>query len=341
MLVFIGSCMEKDSPRSPGAAALGTGDRGRPFIGDATNINKMNDVARAAGSTIGPPVRCLLTAVAVCVTAVLTAVAVHGAELELRAECRPKGAVVTLGDVADVVTNNPREAEVLGAVELFPAPPPGERRRVRLREIQDLLLLRGVNLVEHRFSGSAKVAVLAGTELHDAADDRSAAIAAAKKTEREAAERASLPETVVVAARSLSRAAVISAADVRLEQRMAGEAQRGEYHSIEQVLGQQTTRAIDAGRALTAASVRPSVLVRRGEVVSVFARSPGIRVRSVARARDEGSLGDLIAVESFEGRKTFLARVSGIQEVEVYARAMRSAPAASDFSRTPGVNKSE
>ena len=38
-VVPIGSCMENDSPRNPGAAAPGTGDRGRPFIGYA-NINK-------------------------------------------------------------------------------------------------------------------------------------------------------------------------------------------------------------------------------------------------------------------------------------------------------------
>ena len=89
------------------------------------------------------------TAPAVGAALVLAATALDGAELELRSECRCPAAVVTLGDVAYVLSNDPAESEALKAVELFPAPPPGQRRLVRMRQIQDLLLLRGVDLVAH------------------------------------------------------------------------------------------------------------------------------------------------------------------------------------------------
>ena len=55
-------------------------------------------------------------------------------------------------------------------------------------------------------------------------------------------------------------------------------------------------------------------------MVTVFARASGIQVRTTARAREEGSRGDLIMVESLTDRSRYFARVTGIQEVDVYAR---------------------
>ena len=79
------------------------------------------------------------------------------AELRLRPQCTPAGAVVTLGDVAEISSADARQAAALAAIELFPAPPAAEEKVVRVREIQDLLLLRGVNLTQHQFSGSSEV----------------------------------------------------------------------------------------------------------------------------------------------------------------------------------------
>ncbi len=83
---------------------------------------------------------------------ILSAAPVGGAELQLRARCQPQGAVVTLGDVAEVIAADRREAESLAAVELFTAPAAGQQRVVRLRDLQDLLATRQINMAEHRFS---------------------------------------------------------------------------------------------------------------------------------------------------------------------------------------------
>jgi flagella basal body P-ring formation protein FlgA len=266
----------------------------------------------------------MMTSVAHLVRAALATLALawtaaSAADLELRAECRPAGPVVTLGDVAEVVADDPEQARLLAAIELFPSPPPGQSRFVGIRQIQDLLLLREVNLVEHRFSGSSRVTI-----------SRTEAAPLQPATPRDASPHDT--QAMVVAARVLPRGAVIGPGDVRLERPNAEDRPVDGFGSIEKVVGHQTTRGIAAGKPLSATSVRPPILVRRGEVVTVYVRSPGIRVRSVARARDDGSLGDLIALESFEDRKTLLARVSGMQEVEIYGRAVRSTPAATDFT---------
>jgi len=314
------------------------------------------------------------------------------AELRLRAQCMAAGAVVKLGDVAEIFAADRRQAEHLAAIELFAAPLAPQQRFLHVRELQDLLLLRGVNLTEHSFSGSSQVAVqgrdqpapaaAAGAALppfavkkinqrvceavvqylkeHAAADQPWIVEAELGDAEaRAVAEagrgltisggsppwvgaqqfiisgttpkaplhfllntRVSLPATVVVTSRALGRGEVIRQSDVEMAHAAAVEG--GGFHAFADVVGKETARAIAAGRPLTPDAVRPQLLVRRGEVVSVYARAAGIRIRTMARARDDGGEGELVAVETLTDRSTFFARVSGIREVEVYARSPRA-----------------
>jgi len=339
-----------------------------------------------------PALRCVAVLTAVGIALVWAAPA-RSAGLRLRAECRPQRPVVTLGDVADVVAADPDEAETLASIELFPTPPPGGKRFLRPREIQDLLLTRGLNLLEHEISGASQVVVLGAEEGAETAGDARVPVSVAKRAEHRIREavvryleeyvsddqawtvdirfddeharlvasagseisvrggmppwvgsqrfqitvdsadgpvrfdvdaRVALPPSVVVAARSLPRGAVICAADVALRRGSQADAESEGFRSVDEVVGKQTARAVPAGNILDRSSVRQPLLVRRGEVITVYARSAGIRVRSTARAREDGSLGDLIAVESLLDRAAYFARVSGIQEVEVYARATQA-----------------
>jgi len=315
------------------------------------------------------------------------------AELRLRAQCRSRTAVVTLGDLAEIITADPRQAAALAAVELFPAPPASRPRYLQLREIQDLLLLRGISPIEHRFSGAARVAVSNGT---GAAADTGrplspSAAARANRLVRDAvvkylrgrvspdyawnvevdlddgqarqltgvvqeisitggsppwtgpqrfeatvhgpqrsrqfavAARVAVQPAVVATVKSLSRGIVIRPGDVELRNAAQGEGAMAGFHSIEEVIGMETVRAVPKGKVLPSASVRAPLLVRRGDVVTVSARSAGIVVRTQARAREDGGLGDLVSVESITDRKAYFARVTAVREVEVYARSVRAA----------------
>lgn len=106
---------------------------------------------------------------------------------------------------------------------------------------------------------------------------------------------------------------------------------------LDDVVGQQTLRTFAAGQPLDRASIRRPLVVRRGEVVTVYARAAGLSVRTTARARDDGSAGDVVAVESLQTRDTYLARVTGPQTVEVLAAGVAAAePAAPAAAALPG-----
>jgi len=314
------------------------------------------------------------------------------AELRLRAQCNPAGPVVTLGDVAEIDSTDARQAASLAAIELFSAPSAAEQRIVKVREIQDLLLLHGMNLVDHRFSGSSEVTiqtivarpVLANSKPVSAAENQRVKRRVCEALSKYLSEHAAAPQTwsvefeltdaqarsladpvqpihvaggclpwtgsqrfdlrvdgakepahvtieanvriiapVAVALRSLARGTVIREGDVELRQLASAEKIAGGLHTVEDVIGHELVRPVAAGSPVASDCLRAPLAVHHGDVVTVYAQSGAVRIRTNARARDEGSVGELVAVESLLNRSTYYARVSGIREVEVYARPSR------------------
>ena len=133
----------------------------------------------------------------------------------------------------------------------------------------------------------------------------------------------SLPEMVVVAARSLRRGEIVGEGDVALAHASGS---NSALTRIEDATGRELTRSVSIGQPIDEKSVRSPVLVRRGEVVTVMAYAAGVRVRTTAVARDEGSLGDLVAVQTLDRKQQYMARVAAFQTVEVYAGGPRVGP---------------
>jgi len=322
---------------------------------------------------------------------IMGVVSARGGEIQLHAEAAASGGIVRLGDVADVYVTDETQRDALRAIELFPVPAAGSGRTVRAREIQDLLVLRGVNLGEHRLSGASQVQInIASAAAKDAAgllkvvtplmerqgvetvrtaisehvatqshtenfydieftleDAQIRTLAAAggkcsvsggsepwtgtqrftigvagKKVQSFTLDVVVRPTpTVVVAVHSIARGTVVQDDDVKMQHlRPAGDSADA-FDRVVAVIGQETTRTIGAGQLVDRDSIRSPAYVRKGDAVTVYARSAGLRVRTTARATDDGSLGELIKVESMLNRQTFFARVIGPQEVEIYARS--------------------
>jgi len=227
------------------------------------------------------------------------------AEIRLRPRCEVETSLVTLADLAEIRSVAPEESKRLAAIELFPAPPVSRPRFVHVQEIQEALLLRGINLAEHRFSGASQVEVSRGKSVEDTPPAASPVIAASYMA--------------VVAARPLSRNAVIGLDDVLLQPVPDDRTARG-FDTLDAVVGMEVSQSVPEGRVLESSSLRAPLLVERGDTVTVSAIRPGIRVRTQARAREAGSMGQLIAVESLSDRSRYFARVSGVRAVVVCAR---------------------
>jgi flagella basal body P-ring formation protein FlgA len=126
-----------------------------------------------------------------------------------------------------------------------------------------------------------------------------------------------LPESVVVAVRDLPRGVVVGRSDVTLvsDQKSVGRVER--FHSIDDVVGMETKQPIAHGQPVATASVQPPVLVRQGDSVTVYALGDGIQIRTYGRARQSGSRGDNVWIESMTDRTRYLAEVVSAGVVKI------------------------
>jgi flagella basal body P-ring formation protein FlgA len=313
----------------------------------------------------------------------------HAAELRLRSDAKTTGSVVRLGDVADILDGGNNEVQALSQIELSPAPGPGKQRTISVREIQDTLERRGVNMLQLRVTGASQVNVAGYVEtaktiakskllpLSSMQEAQRAVIEAIVRHLQEAVgnedpwsvtvelsdaqaqavltdvhhvqalggkdpwfgrqtfeitartdkgptvfnieAKVTIPSSVVVTAKAVPRGAILEAADVTLQRIKPGTQIDDEFQSVDDVIGREAVRAIAQGQVLDPQYVRTPIFVKRGSVVTVYVQSPGIKIRMTGRARENGGQGDTVTIESLLDKKSFEARVTGIDQVEVTA----------------------
>ncbi|MGE3241995.1 MAG: flagellar basal body P-ring formation chaperone FlgA [Pirellulales bacterium] len=129
---------------------------------------------------------------------------------------------------------------------------------------------------------------------------------------------------VVVAVQPIERGHVITAADVAVQEwaNLPHETLRHQLAtSLESAIGMEATKAIEEGAAIYSDDFRAQLIVHKGEEIAVSTHGGGISVRVIARARQDGARGELIAVESLEAKEPFQAVVTGPREATVFTGA--------------------
>jgi len=189
-----------------------------------------------------------------------------------------------------------------------------------VREIQELLSLRGQDIDQVQWRGSSRV------ELRGQAAEKASIESNSPKTSE------STGKLVVVATRALQIGETIHASDVELKSVSFLRGQKKPLDQIEAALGLQVARSVAAGQVVDASNLRLPTLVQRSGAVTVYSRVGGIQVSTKGRALEHGAMDDVINVE-LAGRKRVVVRVIGLDAVEVFAQGaviqpskMRAAP---------------
>ncbi|MCI0332235.1 MAG: flagellar basal body P-ring formation chaperone FlgA [Planctomycetes bacterium] len=310
-------------------------------------------------------------------------------EIRVRENTVVENAVVRLGDVAEISSNDEQQTRRLAAIPLMPAPVDGSQRFLRKREIEDLLAAHGVDLPALAIRGAAQVTVtgsraragageidmktravlrdgvrsLIANYLHTKTGDAGDWTVMCDVAERHLtllqtattrptcvggtapwlgrqrfvilfatangptqfpvyAEITPPSVPVVVALVPLNRGDVITAADLELQnvdEAPKSNGRRVAAQSVESLIGMEARQPIPAGSILFTDSVQSPVLVKRGDLITVSSQGSGIRVRTTARARQDGSHGQLVQVESLETKESFDVRVVGAREAAIVA----------------------
>lgn len=236
----------------------------------------------------------------------------YAVEIVLHERAKQSGAVIRLGDIADISAASPEMMHDLATTPLLPSPAPGTTEFLQRSQLRDLLASRGIDTTQLIILGAKAVEI--GEIKQTQKLPRKPAV---KQTLRNS--RPELPmQTTLVTTRKIERGDFIRAADVELRQE-PGHKNRSVATSLEEVVGMEASRNLPEGAVIYKNQVRKPLLVLRGESVEVYATTGGISVKTYAVARQDGALGDLVQVQTLDKKERYMAYVAGRGELEVYA----------------------
>ncbi|APZ43033.1 flagellar basal body P-ring formation chaperone FlgA [Acidihalobacter ferrooxydans] len=122
---------------------------------------------------------------------------------------------------------------------------------------------------------------------------------------------------VVVAARPLLRGTHVAGGQLTHAERNAASLPYGYFTQASEVVGQVLTRNLAPGAVLTPQGLRPPMLVKRGQIVSVTAGSGGLSVSTHGEALQNGARGALIRVRNLQSNRIVQGRVTSVGTVHV------------------------
>ena len=137
-------------------------------------------------------------------------------------------------------------------------------------------------------------------------------------------------QPVVTTLRAIDAGELIRTSDLEIRQH-EGNLPSTAITSLAKAVGMEARRSIPQGTIVQESQLSAPLQVERGETVTIFARTAGITVRTFAVARQDGAQGELVQVETLEGKERFAARVSGRRQLEVLA----TGTTAGDFATLP------
>lgn len=119
---------------------------------------------------------------------------------------------------------------------------------------------------------------------------------------------------VVIAARPVSRGQTLVADDLRSDSAWLSTGRKLPLTDIPSLVGQVASRPLQAGQMLVDGDVKPALMVRRGQLVTLHAISGEFSIKTVGRAMSDGRADDLIEVRHPLTQQVYSARVSGPQQ---------------------------
>lgn len=122
---------------------------------------------------------------------------------------------------------------------------------------------------------------------------------------------------VVVAARNLSRGALVSAADISVQEVDISQV-RGQLIADEALaLGMEVRRNINAGIPFSSELLNAPLMVKRGDTVMLSADRAGISIRQQGTALQDGGAGQQISVRNTRSNRVVQAVVTAHGEARV------------------------
>jgi len=117
--------------------------------------------------------------------------------------------------------------------------------------------------------------------------------------------------------RSLDRYETVTANDIKMVRRDISMLGDDLIQQPTDIIGKRLTTSLQPGDILRAAHLDEPPLVKRGDMVTIVAQTPGLRATAPGEAKKTGAKGDIIRVKNLMSRKYIFAKVIAAGVVQV------------------------
>ncbi len=126
-------------------------------------------------------------------------------------------------------------------------------------------------------------------------------------------------EEVLVSRHALPRGTYLQPSDVNLERRDISRLHNGYFTDFEEIRQMVARRNLRQGALLTPALVTPPRLVKRGDIITIMAKTGNLSIRVKGKALMDGHKGDTIRVRNSRSKREIEATVvsSGLVKVNI------------------------
>ncbi|MCP4490518.1 MAG: flagellar basal body P-ring formation protein FlgA [Gammaproteobacteria bacterium] len=129
--------------------------------------------------------------------------------------------------------------------------------------------------------------------------------------------RIELFDDVLVAAQSLHKGQFIGDQQVSFQKKNISRLNSGYYSQSDSLLGLEAKRNIKRGTILTPQSLRPRLLVKSGQQVTILLNYKGLHIKSSGRALQSARRGEVVKVRNNQSNRVVEGIVSGEAQVSV------------------------
>ncbi|MDR2947389.1 MAG: flagellar basal body P-ring formation chaperone FlgA [Candidatus Adiutrix sp.] len=120
----------------------------------------------------------------------------------------------------------------------------------------------------------------------------------------------------LVAARPLNKGQILDEADLSLTFIPYSQA-KGALTALEAALGSTLKVNLSAGDPLKDRNLAKSLMVQRGDLVTLVAQQGALTITASGQAKEGGALGDTISILNLSSKKTVTGRIIGPDQVEI------------------------
>lgn len=225
----------------------------------------------------------------------------------LKSAAMVSGSIARLGDIAAIDVADKAQRAELRDLPLTPAPSSGQSSYLTINDIRSILAARGFSTTNITVVGPSRVRLTSGSTAESTEQPLTKATSLPRRTRGGQYVSAPRPQEVMTVAhvvRNVRRGEIIRPEDVEMRQLSVVRRDANYPTDLRQIVGKQAARGISADRPISDNDVREPVIVRRNEVVTVFAYAGNIVVRRQMLALSDAGKGELVEVQPIEP-KTF------------------------------------